>query len=113
MRSASAGGLERVLKVQKQRDPSPPRQPLVTATPVPNFETIHKRNAEKMRKAKITAEEERSRRPKSAAPSLYSNKRVRSRPKLEDEPLNNSFKATKITFKMEPTPIRENEVYCK
>ena len=44
---------------------------------------------------------------------LYSNQRVKTRPKIEDEPLNNSFKATKITFKMEPTPIRENEVYCK
>ena len=36
-----------------------------------------------------------------------------ARPKVDEEPLNNSFKATKITFKMEPTPIRENEVYCK
>ena len=44
---------------------------------------------------------------------LYSNQRVKTRPKIEDEPSNNSFKATKITFKMEPTPIRENEVYCK
>lgn len=44
---------------------------------------------------------------------LYSNQRVTARPKIDEEPLNNSFKATKITFKMEPTPIRENEVYCK
>ena len=81
-----------------------------------------------MQKAKIAAEDERSRRPKSAAPSkitiftnagqnyfldLYSNQRVKTRPKIDDEPLNTSFKATKISFKMEPTPYKENEVYCK
>ena len=44
---------------------------------------------------------------------LYSNQRVTARPKIDEEPLNNSFKATKITFKMEPTPYKENEVYCK
>jgi len=57
------------LRVQSAKEPSPPRKPLVSATPVPDFQTIHKRNAKKMQKAKIAAEDERSRRPKSAAPS--------------------------------------------
>ena len=57
------------MRVQSAKEPSPPRKPLVSATPVPDFQTIHKRNAKKMQKAKIAAEDERSRRPKSAAPS--------------------------------------------
>ena len=57
------------MRVQSAKEPSPSRTPLVSATPVPDFKTIHKRNAKKMQKAKIAAEDERNRRPKSAAPS--------------------------------------------
>jgi len=48
---------------------------------VPDFKKLHEENARKMQQAKNEAEEERNRRPKTAAPVLQTSKRAVDKPK--------------------------------
>lgn len=48
---------------------------------VPDFKKLHQENARKMQEAKNKAEDERNRRPKTAAPILQTEKRAMENPK--------------------------------
>ena len=114
--------MERSLKKNNKKDKHEalPESRCIKANTVPDFKTLHKRNAEKMRKTKELAEKERATRPKSAAPSmfhsfnfqlnnlleLYSNERTKSSISVEND-VHKQFKATKIRFVPDtPTPIK-------
>lgn len=68
MLRASSAGRQRTARKEPQETPSQMRRPIKTHK-VPNFLEIHKKEAKKMEETKQLAEEQRNKRPKSAAPS--------------------------------------------
>ena len=72
LRASSAGR-----QVTSRKEPTDTQchvQRRIKTHKVPNFAEIHKKEAKKMEETKQLAEEQRSKRPKSAAPSKQSNK---------------------------------------
>jgi len=81
---------------------------------VPDFKKLHQENARKMQEAKSRAEEERNKRPKTAAPILQTNQRAQERPKgvSFDEP-EVVFRASKIGFTPDSPPFKANDSFSR